>query len=170
MVRLSHIMSHVLLVQNTAPSVQPNSELIKMLRVCWPFIITILTVHYLFCAKWLDTGERYFAQWVVRRVGNTFEIKLYKTSHDTSQEANHTLAYPSIIKRQGVLVISLWIHHRATALALSFLSSLLYYSWVKWDSEIQLSNLTWTFLYRIQGMYHLAAVDKLNKGKYGLFR
>lgn len=33
MVRLSHIMSHVLLVQNTAPSVQPNSELIKMLRV-----------------------------------------------------------------------------------------------------------------------------------------
>ena len=94
----------------------------------------------------------------------------YKTSHDTSQEANHTLAYPSIIKRQGVLVISSWIHHRATALALSFLSSLLYYSWVKWDSEIQLSNLTWTFLYRIQGMYHLAAVNKLNKGKYGLFR
>lgn len=33
MVRLSHIMSHLLLVQNTVPPVQPNSELIKMLRV-----------------------------------------------------------------------------------------------------------------------------------------
>ena len=42
MVRLSKVMSRLLLAQNTVPPVQPNSELIKMLRVRLNYVDLIL--------------------------------------------------------------------------------------------------------------------------------